>query len=404
MDRVSGASVLSSTDEIKETFQDIPYIKELLPKDLSAYTQEVKEKVALLIRDYQAEDGEKARLIWHQITETLQVAGTKLGYLIPTHFPEKKGEAGACIGELMQIKLPQPPEARPFTFLKGDASEKQGDKARLTTFNANILFMPDDYTWFFGGVSNWEKRKDAVANIILNVDADVVSLQEEHVTEGAIALYERLKGTYAYFYINVGQADHTQDLQSIRMNSGLFVASKYPIEGMNFVPYLVEGRQEGINKGFLEGTVMISGEPFCQLYHTHLNPFENETAYRVRKEEAELLVDSMEKKDLFSVALGDMNVNMGSKEWKNSPLSQKFICNYPPGEGATCTDTLGWIVERPQADRQGIEHEGHICDYALVYLKSSPVNIVSHQVKFYDLDVPEQAVSDHQGVFSIITK
>ncbi|MCB1110858.1 MAG: endonuclease/exonuclease/phosphatase family protein [Chlamydiia bacterium] len=394
MDRVSSTEVSDlAICELKGSFEKIPYIKELLPKDLSAYTQEVRDQVTFLLHSGQ----------WHHAMESLQVAKAKLGYLIPKYFPDKGGEAEACLNVLRSITLPSPPEAPAFTYLKGDAPEK-GERSTITTLNANVLFMPDDYTWFFGGVRRFEERVDEVAAILLQENADVISLQEVHSIDAAYALYERLKGQYAHFYFNIGPDDLTQDLDAIQMNSGLFVASRDPIAHPRFIPFTMEGRQVGINKGFFEGTLMVGGKPFGQLYHTHLNPFETPVAQRVRKEEAEMIVASMEHFPLFSVLLGDLNVNEGSKEWLDSPLSQKFIHNYPPGEGPTCTDTLGSIVETPREDRKGFEPEGHVCDYALLFPKASEVTITSRQVKFYDLEDPERAASDHQGVFSTITK
>ena len=398
----SQISLDSDCCSIFESLQEIPYIKDLLPKNPSAYTVEVIQKVSNLLVDYALVKGDPARRVWHEITELLQVAGTKLGYLIPTHFPEKTQEALACLTQIQKIKLPPPPSALPFTYLTGDAPEKAGNDS-VTTFNANILFMPDDYTWFFGGVRRWEERVDEVSAKILAEDADVVSLQEMHTVEGSYVLYERLKETYAHFYINIGQADLTQDPSQIRMNSGLFVASKYPIQGPEFVPFTADGRQEGINKGFFHGTLMVGGNPFCSIYHTHLNPFENELACQVREEEAKDILSSMNERDLFSILLGDLNVNRESAEWLSSPLSQKFICNYPPGEGPTCTDTLGKYVETPKDMRKNLQEEGHTCDYALLYQKNSEAILQSRQIKFYDLNDPEHALSDHQGLFSIIT-
>ena len=386
-----------------EHLQEIPYMGDLLPKDLSAYTLEVVQEVGRLLIDYTSHEGAPSRRVWHQVTELLQVAGTKLGYLIPTHFPEKAQEALACLDQIRAIKLPKPPSAIPFTYLKGDGPEKAGGDS-ITTFNANVLFMPDDYTWFFGGVRRWEERVDEVSTKILAEDADVVSLQEMHTVEGSYALYEKLKGTYAYFYINIGQADLTQDPNQIQMNSGLFIASKYPIQGPEFVSFTAKGRQEGINKGFFHGTLMVGGNPFCGIYHTHLNPFENELACQVRKEETDSILSSMNERDLFSILLGDLNVNREAAEWFSSPLSQNFICNYPPGEGPTCTDTLGKYVETPKDMRKNVQEEGHTCDYALLYQKNSEASLRSRQVKFYDLANPERASSDHQGLFSTVTK
>ncbi|MCB1073692.1 MAG: hypothetical protein KDK96_11430 [Chlamydiia bacterium] len=47
--------------------------------------------------------------------------------------------------------------------------------------------------------------------------------------------------------------------------------------------------------------------------------------------------------------------------------------------------------------------EEHLCDYAVMYQGSAKA-IVSRFVPLYDLSQPEKALSDHQGVFSMIRK
>lgn len=388
--------------ELHEHYLGIPFIQELLPRNVRAiieYQHEVERKLRELLMDQRG---------WHQATQLVQVAGTKLGYLVPSTFPEVAEEARASLEQIHRTfreesgKFDLPKEVH-FTFLKGNGAEGK-QKDHLSLFNGNLLFMPDDYTWFFGGCSRYEKRVDALAEKIIETQADLVCLQEIHDVESSDALYEKLKDTYPYFYLNIGQGDYTKDPTGIMMNSGLFVASKYPIESPTFIPFRQEGRQWQINKGYFFGTVLVEGTPYCYLYTTHLNPFDDENAQSVRKLQAQEVTEQIESQHLPipTFVVGDLNVNKGTSEWDASPLSQNFIHHFF-GDLDTCTDTLNEYVNTPKENRNNIEREGHLCDYALMS-KKNPGTIDSHLVLLYDLDDPENALSDHHGILSIVSQ
>ena len=266
--------------------------------------------------------------------------------------------------------------------------------------------MPDDYTWFFDGCSRWDNRIDALCGVIFKENPDIVCLQEIHDVDSGYALYERLRGSYCHFYLNIGQGDYTRDPEMIMMNSGLFVASRYPIKDPSFIPFRQEERQWQINKGFFQGTVMVGGEAFCQLYTSHLNPFDDETAQKVRWEQVQEIALSMKKLQTVDPApaflLGDLNVNKYSNEWHFSPLSKEFT-HHCPGNQDTCTDTLDAIVHARKDERDRVTKKEHLCDYALIYQDSSGA-IESRVIPLYDLSDPAQAISDHQGIFSTMRK
>lgn len=391
-----------------EAYQEIPYIQELLPQtaeEIISFQHDVQQKVAGLLS--QVKENSHA---WHQATQLVQVAGTKLGYLVCKEFPHLSNDAKASLQEIhktfqTESKGVNLPQEIPFTYLEGQG-KIGAKKPFLTTFNANFLFMPDDYTWFFGGCSRWDNRIDALCGVIFKENPDIVCLQEIHDVDSGYALYERLRGSYCHFYLNIGQGDYTRDPEMIMMNSGLFVASRYPIKDPSFIPFRQEGRQWQINKGFFHGTVMVGGEAFCQLYTSHLNPFDDETAQKVRWEQAQEIALSMKKLQTVDPApaflLGDLNVKKHSPEWNISPLSKEFT-HHCTGNQNTCTDTLDAIVHARKDERDRVTKKEHLCDYALIYQDSSGA-IESRVIPLYDLSDPAQAISDHQGIFSTMRK
>jgi len=241
--------------------------------------------------------------------------------------------------------------------------------------------------------------------ISLKKNADVVCLQEVHDEESAYALFRKIKHIYPYFYINIGADVAVVNPNHIALNSGLFVASKYLINNPQFERFQVEGMQEGIHKGFFSGTLIVDNKPFCYLLSTHLNPFDNDEAKRIRENETKVIVAKIkalqQQAPLPAILVGDLNVNWGSAEWKRSLLNRAFTNAYQD-KHPTCTDYFNDLVWTHPKQRDQVKKVNYIYDYALVF-KTHLLNIESHMAPLYHLNKPTSALSDHQGIFSKIT-
>jgi len=431
---------------ITSPFIDLPYVKDLLPKTIeqvSHATERYEHTFDALIEEFlsllEKGDGGAAIKLWNQATTLTQVMRTQLGYLLPhalypemqiatissqeydrinahfiksvgnTEFKQKVEHFYDRFGKKLAPSetyffttlLGWEAKGTPYTFLKGEAKEKRGVYP-LTVMNANVLFMPDGYPYFFGGVAPWPDRIDALCALFKEKHPDILCLQEVHEEKSAAKLYEHLKNLYPYFYLDIGQKNVTTNPDALALNSGLFVASMYPLENPQFVPYTLEGRQEGINKGYFSAKVLVNRKPFCILYNTHLNPFDTPTAIKVREEEAQLLIESMQGGALPILLVGDLNLSWGSEEWKHSSLKKEFINAYPTSAGPTCTDYFNDLVWSAPRERRFVVKENYIYDYALIY-KENPLMIQSSQVPLYDLDKPSEALSDHQAIWSSLS-
>jgi len=95
-----------------------------------------------------------------------------------------------------------------FLYLKGKdiASDKMND---FTILNYNYLALND-----------FEKK--SFAKEVLAKNPDVICLEGVFLKEDAELLYDQLKKNYEHFYVDI-------DSDSINLNSGLFVASKFAI-------------------------------------------------------------------------------------------------------------------------------------------------------------------------------
>lgn len=445
--------------------EELPYIKNLLPKnstEIEKFWKNYERSISLNLRSFhrklEEKEGAQALRVWGWIIKQTLVSRTDLGYLIPyelyketelaktslRHYEQinnlyskvVKDEAfqNAIANYVLEVKNLLPDEAQffynflnrfqsgvngdlvskaleslastpkaPYCYLEGTGMKKEG-AAEITILNANALFMPHNLTYYFGGIAPWETRVQRIAKVIKKKNCDIVCLQEIHDEESAFVLFRTLKRQYPYFYLNIGADNAVVDPDEISMDSGLFVASKYPILEPRFVRFESDGRQKGIHKGFFYGTLVLNEKPFCYLISTHLNPHDNETAIRVREEEAQMIVQTIEtlQKDLPlpAIVVGDLNVVYGSQEWKNSILNRAFIDGYS-NKHPTCTDYFNDLVWTPIRERSQVKNKDYIYDYALMY-HAFPLVIESEVVPLYKLDEPTEALSDHQGIFSVI--
>ena len=445
---------------------ELPYIRDLLPQTVnemnvlwSEYEMSFRAATEQFYASLENNEPGKAIRAWDKAAEFTIVSRTKFGYVIPSELHEevmlvdlakhylrrtdtlfnqivsepsfKKSLCSFCLKsenllpheahffKSMLEKLQQKESSllleqaihhvaqfqrAPFIFLKG-RGKKREKGSMVTILSGNVLFMPDLFTYFFGGVSSWVQRVDALASLFIEKGADVICLQEVHDGESAYQLYDRLKNDYAYFHMNIGTDHAVLNSEELSLNSGLFIASKLPIEDPDFKKYDVEGMQKGIHKGYFYGVLQSKQTPLCYLISTHLNPFENEVATRVRETEAQEVVAKIKEMrtiyPLPSLLVGDLNINWGSQEWKNSILSQTFFDVYEE-KAFTCTDTFNDLVWTIPKERDKVVKEGHICDYALVDRESS-LKMRSTICPFYLLEKPTEALSDHQGIFTEIT-
>ncbi|WP_420421907.1 endonuclease/exonuclease/phosphatase family protein [Simkania sp.] len=444
---------------------ELPYIKNLLSKNSteiekywSNYEKNFNLNVQAFLGYLEGKEGAQALRAWGENIKQTLVGRTDLGYLIPyelypdTEFAKTslqhyeqinnlyartvKDEdfQNAIANYVLGVKDLLPDEAQfyydflsrfqgganadliskaldnltstpkaPYIYLEGTGAKKV-EGAEISILNANLLFMPQDLTYYFGGVRHWKARILQIAKALKKKNSDIVCLQEIHDEESAFALFRALKRQYPYFYLNVGTDNAVIDPDEISMNSGLFVASKYPILEPRFIRFESEGRQKGIHKGFFYGTIVLNEKPFCYLISTHLNPHDNETAIRVREEEAQMIVQTIEtlQKDLPlpAIVVGDLNVSYGTQEWKSSSLSRLFIDGYSK-KHPTCTDYFNDLVWTPIKMRSKVKNKDYIYDYALMY-HAFPIAIESEVFHLYRLDDPTGALSDHQGIFSQI--
>ncbi|MEC7839378.1 MAG: endonuclease/exonuclease/phosphatase family protein [Chlamydiota bacterium] len=294
-----------------------------------------------------------------------------------------------------------------YHYIVGDGDTKQFDSS-FSILSLNICFLPGELPLLFGGVSPSSERIEAVASVISEKDPDVVCLYEVHEIDSAYELFLKLKKDFAYFYIDIGP-------DYLEMNSGLFVASKFKIENPEFKPFQYREMQEQINKGYFEFTLVDEDSAFAKIYTTHLQPYRKRIDEQIRKKEIQEIIDDIVQDNVSCpvILCGDLNIPWNSNEYFDSGISTLFYDNYTDGievvdeSNRTYSAFLGdhrWDkINSETGVGDEVSHYSEIVDYSLIYNDGSNANLRTTRLDSFNSDDPEMALSDHHGLFSIVS-
>lgn len=121
---------------------------------------------------------------------------------------------------------------RPYSYLKGEASEKSNSTS-FDVFSANICMLAYGIS-YFAGVMHPSERIEQTVQAIIKADPDFIFLQEL-ASSYAFSLWDKISDRYAHGFTHIGPMPWS------RMESGLFFASKYPIEEVRYVLLTYQG-------------------------------------------------------------------------------------------------------------------------------------------------------------------
>lgn len=281
---------------------------------------------------------------------------------------------------------------------KGLAKPLKKPSYSLSLLNANLICFPDILTYYFGGIRPWKKRIEDVAKLLIASNADLLCLQEIWDPAAARALIHLLEKEYAYFFYDIGSQYATLDAKKMGYSSGLFVASKLPVKSSSFIPF-----QEGaisIKRGVFKIDCPLRSKKIS-IFTTHLS--NNQEALK----ELVICTDLVQKASLSGHVIlnGDLNIEAFSSDYEKSELSTIYKSPYLlkikqiNSSNQTATEYFERLVFTPPNKRGSISATSEILDYCLT-LKSSALKGKTKLIPFYDLQKPEFALSDHQGLYT----
>lgn len=283
-----------------------------------------------------------------------------------------------------------------YTYLQGLAPEKIDLRQAYSFLQLNGCMFWGGLPYLFGGCSPANERIDKTAELILQYNPDFV-IMEEVLFEAGLKFKEKLENEYAHFYTRIGP-------NPLRMETGLFIASKYAIKSQpRFISY-----PEG-NKG---GFFCLETSSFWVIA-AHLNAGSEEDSKRIRKLQLETITmtihDLKNETGKPCFLLGDLNIKRtGEKEdeYASSGISESYYDRYKENnpelneESATCTN----LLTAHRLGKEEAEEPWEIDDYALIDKESADqFKLESQLIPTFSMQNPHEALSDHRALLFTAT-
>ncbi len=293
-----------------------------------------------------------------------------------------------------------------FMYFLGDGKEKTLPKNQeITLLSWNVCLLEGGISMLFGGVIPWQQRIERILSKLTQLDPDVLCLQEVFAPEAGVTLIEKLKSKYAHFYYNMGPNPIGFSVETLGIPGGLFVASKYPLKEGNFIPFKKEETPSCRTYGFFTADICNKDKPLARLITTHLQPGSLEKDKEYRALQSKAILASLEKVNLPTLLCGDFNII------KNTPEAEELFKSYESspylGLDFTCCELRDywWKAKQNVTAFKALPPDKEWLDYFFYLKNSSKIrpNLTTKILPASDLTHPEEALSDHQILFTKVT-
>jgi exonuclease III len=285
-------------------------------------------------------------------------------------------------------------QKEPYLYRKGNSVEKVLQGLTFTLLSWNICYTQGGYEISDGGVLSSPERIQTLCDKILEQDADVVCLYEVFDINTALYLHEKMKNDYAHFYFSMGP-------RVIGPSSGMFVATKFAVEDPQFLPFpkeALDGRAKNCEKGIFSFDI----KNYARIFTTHLQHSEicaepTPGEVKARHEEMEIMMQLVDKpgRTRGRVVVGDLNLKdeeFDAASWKDRFVKGDTFTEKTWGGDGYCAALMGKKASIPL----NLDHN--------MVVKGTAQGIYTFLIPTgFDGNVlSRDALSDHQGLFSII--
>lgn len=211
-------------------------------------------------------------------------------------------------------------------YVKGAIAEKYvGDDGAIELLSWNVLGLPNE-----DEVLPIEARIDGMARTIIEANAHLVALQECFDPKLSNGLYDRIKGHYAHFLLDIAS--------DTPLTSGLALFSKVPIAQLRFTPHRLLDDEKESRMGTLDFLVLnelgqaiahlavshFQGSSSCQWRKGQLGDGERLSYGELREEQARTMLNLVKDSTLPGYICGDLNVDWrGGEEYDHSFLNRE---------------------------------------------------------------------------------
>lgn len=262
------------------------------------------------------------------------------------------------------------------------------EELKLLTWNVYMLPRPLNFT-------KQNERTKLIGEKLLTTDYDVILLQEAFMSGFRKKISKALKEKYPY-------QDHLRKSKRILhfVNSGLYVASKYPFEVLGWHYFNSCTHSDCFSsKGVLLIEVTTPKGNKVQIAMSHMQAWNDDTAVNVRKqqiEEINNLLKSYSRPEIPQILAGDLNID--GKIEKEYPGAVKALeMTSTPLEGEL-NATNGFAVECYKTP--GEPGEGEWLDHIWLKQNDTQTEILNKKVIPFlaTMKDKECSLSDHYGV------
>jgi len=299
-----------------------------------------------------------------------------------------------------------PDETKPYYYYEqGTGLEKDSFSShKIMTLNTCMLdgTLPKKY----GGVTPAQERTSRLSDFIRTYNPDIFLGQEVTLETGTL-LYNELKDQYPHFWIGMG-------IDPGNEQSGLFVASKYPLVSEPlFIPFSESMQRPTDEKRILERGFFCLETADYWIVTSHLESGSPEKGGSYRRTQLQYITQYM---DLLTevtqkpyLVAGDLNIERTAQpndEYSQSGIAESYYDFYTekhPEFNETTFTATNLLTFRANGEVEPPEEEerNEIDDYFLIR-KTFKDRFNAFQVELlsdtYDLNQPlSEALSDHRA-------
>ena len=290
-------------------------------------------------------------------------------------------------------------QREPYIHVKNAKALMRLGERSFSLLSWNICCVGGGYAISNGGVMPWSFRIERIVKRIAETDADVNCIYETFDFASADYIYRCLKERYAHIFFNIGA-------QTVGISSGIMVLSKFEVIEAEFTRFPLEtlvGRTKNAAKGVFSFTLCSGSDRFARIAATHLQHSE-ESAYPTREEvagRAEQMRIVIKRVEAASgrcrIVTGDLNLD--DEEYAAASWAKRFFKGddfkeqHTWGGDEYCARMVGQRVSRPL----NLDHT-MVLQGTARGVQTTLVRTGYNPQKF-----TQEALSDHEGIFSTIT-
>jgi endonuclease/exonuclease/phosphatase family metal-dependent hydrolase len=264
--------------------------------------------------------------------------------------------------------------------------------APLKVLTWNVFLRP--HSLFKDGQ---RERADAIADVLLQENYDVIALQEVFDKTSRLTLIDRLGDRFPHF---AGPSDRGL----LKISDGLMIFSKYPIVDQEMIKYSNAASADRMaRKGALLVEINVNGRA-VQMVNTHAQSKSERKFQRIRnsqyRELHEDLLATYGREGVPQIILGDMNTDRADSASYFEMLSAFDACDGRISSGLkiSCNSSKNDLYEGSD------EHQPKLIDFILLRRNKAKLHVKHRTVRLFNKRWSDkhQTLSDHHAVEALI--